>query len=158
MFRTIVRATLLTTAALTHAASAQAADLAKLVGHWSCKGNFSNGTPIAGELSIEADAPSGALIVHHDDVAPGAYHSLEVWMPNKSGSGFRAAISDKFSGMRWLESAGWSGNTLTWIRTENGVPAEQFAYEFKVETMQVQWSVAQSGAMKIGDTLSCSHA
>jgi hypothetical protein len=157
MFRTIVRATLLTTAALTHAASAQAADLAKLVGHWSCKGNFSNGTPIAGELSIEADAPSGALIVHHDDVAPGAYHSLEVWMPNKSGSGFRAAISDKFSGMRWLESAGWSGNTLTWIRTENGVPAEQFAYEFKADTMQVQWLVAQGGAMKIGDTLSCSH-
>ena len=158
MFRTIVRATLLTTAALTATATAQAADLAKFVGHWSCKGNFSNGTPIAGDLSIVADATSGALIVHHDDVAPGAYHSLEVWMPNKSGSGFRAAISDKFSGMRWLESAGWSGNTFTWVRTENGVPAEQFAYEFKADTMQVQWSVAQGGAMKIGDTLSCSHA
>jgi hypothetical protein len=158
MFRTIVRATLLTTAALTATATAQAADLAKFVGHWSCKGNFSNGTPIAGELSIEADARSGALIVHHDDVAPGAYHSIEVWMPNKSGSGFRAAISDKFSGMRWLESAGWSGNSLTWVRTENGVPAEQFAYEFKADTMQVQWSVARGGGMKTGDTLSCSHA
>src|ERR1700733_5774607 len=118
MFRMIVRATLLTTSALGAAASAHGADLAKFVGHWSCKGNFSNGTPIAGELSIEADAPSGALMVRHDDVAPGAYHSLEMWMPNKSGPGLRAAISDKFSGMRWLESSGWSGNILTWVRTE----------------------------------------
>jgi hypothetical protein len=157
MFRMSVRATLLT-AALTAAASAQGADLAKFVGHWSCKGNFSNGAPIAGELLIEADTPSGALIVHHDDVAPGAYHSLEVWMPNKSGAGFRSAISDKFSGMRWLESSGWSGNALTWVRNENGVPAEQFAYEFKADTMQVQWSVAHGGAMKVGDTLTCSHA
>jgi hypothetical protein len=155
MFRMIVRAAILTTAALTAAASAQAADLAKFVGHWSCKGNFSNGTPIAGELSIETDAPSGALIVHHDDVAPGAYHSLEVWMPNKSGTGFRAALSDKFSGMRWFESTGWAGSVLTWVRSENGAPVEQFAYEFKADTMQVQWSIAKDGAMKVGDTLSC---
>ena len=158
MFRMIFPAMLLTTAALTPAAPAQPADLAQFVGHWSCKGNFSNGTPIAGELSIEADAPSGALMVRHDDVAPGAYHSLEIWMPNKSGPGYRAAISDKFSGMRWLESSGWSGNTLTWVRTENGVPAEQFAYAFKADTMQVQWSVAQGRAMKVGDTLTCSRA
>jgi hypothetical protein len=158
MNRMIVCVTLLTMTVLTIAAPAQGADLAKFIGHWSCKGNFSNGTPIAGELSIEADTPSGALIVHHDDVAPGAYHSLEVWMPNKSGPGFRAAISDKFSGMRWLESAGWSGNALTWVRSENGAPAEQFAYEFNADTMQVQWSIAQGGAMKVGDTLNCRRA
>src|ERR1700733_2982175 len=120
MFRMIVRATLLTTSALAAAASAHGADLAKFVGHWSCKGNFSNGAPIAGELLIEPDAPSGALIVHHDDVAPGAYLSLHAGPADKSGPGFRAATSVKFSGMRWLESAGWSGNALTWVRTENG--------------------------------------
>jgi hypothetical protein len=157
MFKIVVNAAFLTTAVVMAAAPAQAADLAKFIGHWSCKGSFSNGTPIAGELSIEADAPSGALIVRHDDVAPGAYHALEVWMPNKAGAGFRAAISDKFSGMRWLESAGWVGNTLTWVRMENAAPAEQFAYEFKAETMQVQWSVVQGGAMKVGDTLTCSR-
>ena len=67
---------------------------------------------IAADLSITADAPSGALIVRHDDVAPGAFHALEVWMPNKSGSGLKAALSDKFSGMRWLESIGWIGKSL----------------------------------------------
>lgn len=158
MYRSVIRAALLTTAVLMVAAPAQGADLAKFIGHWSCKGSFSNGAPIAAELSIEADTSSGALIVHHDDVAPGAYHSLEMWMPDKSGPGLRAAISDKFSGMRWLESVGWSGNALTWVRMENGVPAEQFAYEFKADSLQVQWSAARGGAMKVGDTLACSRA
>jgi hypothetical protein len=158
MSKIMIRATLLSAVALTAAASADGADLAKFVGHWSCRGNFSNGAPIAGELSIAVDAPSGALIVHHDDVAPGAYHALEVWMPNKSGGGLKAAISDKYSGMRWLESMGWSGNALTWVRTENGAPVEQFAYEFKADILQVQWSVAKDGAMKVGDTLSCTRA
>jgi hypothetical protein len=157
MLRIIIHAMLLTTVALTAAAPAQATDLTKFIGHWSCKGNFTSGAPIAGELSIEADAASGALLVRHDDVAPGAYHSLEVWMPDKSGAGLRAAISDKFSGMRWLESAGWDGNALTWVRIENAAPAEQFAYEFKADTLQVEWSIVKGGAMKVGDTLRCSR-
>lgn len=158
MFQMTIRAVLLTTAVLTAAAPAQGADLAKFVGHWSCKGNFSNGAPIAAQLSIEMDTPSGALIVRHDDAAPGAYHSLEVWTPNKSGTGLRAALSDKFSGMRWLESMGWSGESLTWVRSENGAAVEQFAYEFKGDTMQVQWSLSRGGAMQVGDTLNCSRA
>lgn len=137
---------------------AHAAELDKFVGHWSCKGNFSSGAPIAAELSIEADARSGALIVHHDDLPPGGYHSLEVWMPNKSGAGLKAALTDKFSGMRWLESAGWVAGVLTFVRTENGVTAEQFAYEFNSDILKVQWSTAKDGAMKVGDTLSCSRA
>jgi hypothetical protein len=155
MLRIIVHSTLLLI--LAAAAPAQATDLNRFIGHWSCKGSFSNGAPIAGELSIEADALSGALLVRHDDAAPGAYHSLEVWMPDKTGAGLRAAISDKFSGMRWLEAAGWDGTALTWVRTENGAPAEQFAYEFKADTMQVEWSIARGGAMKVGDTLRCSR-
>jgi len=142
---------------LTAATSARGGDLEKFVGHWSCKGNFSNGAPIAAELSIEADTGSGALIVRHDDVPPGGYHSLEVWMPNKTGAGLRAALSDKFSGMRWFESTGWTGDVLMWVRTENGAPAEQFAYEFKASTLQVQWSIAKAGAMKVGDTITCNR-
>jgi hypothetical protein len=157
MFR-VAGAALLMTGVLVIAAPAQGTDLTKFIGHWSCKGTFSNGAPIAAELSIDADTPSGALIVRHDDLAPGAYHSLEVWMPNKSGAGLRAALSDKYSGMRWLESAGWSGNSLTWMRMENGAPAEQFVYRFEADAMQVQWSIAKDGAMKVGDTLLCSRA
>ena len=140
---------------LTAASSAQSATFADFIGHWSCKGNFSNGAPIAAELSIATDAPSGSLLVRHDDLPPGGYHSLEVWTANKSGGGFRAAIADKFSGMRWFESTGWTGDSLTWVRSADGVPAEQFAYQFKAKAMIVQWSIFKDGAMKVGDTITC---
>jgi hypothetical protein len=140
-----------------HSATAQEAGaLVRFVGNWSCKGNFtSNGAPIAADLSIQPDERSGALIVRHDDVPPGAYHALEIWMVNKTGSGARAAISDKYSGMRWFESPGWVGSILTWTRLENGIAAEQFVYEFKGGNMQVDWSTVRDGAMKLGDTILC---
>jgi hypothetical protein len=143
---------------LTACLPAQGADLAKLVGHWSCKGNFSNGKSIAARLLFEADAPSGALLVHHDDAPPGGYHSLEVWMADKSGPGLRASLADRFSGMRWFESSGWAGESLRWVRKENGEAAEQFVYELKGSSLQVQWSTAKNGAMKVGDTIACTRA
>ena len=134
--------------------------LGRLAGHWSCAGHFiSNNGPIAGELSMEVDAPTGALIVRHDDVAPGAYHALEVWTPNKTGPGLRAAISDRFSGMRWFEASGWSGDRLTWVRWEGTMAAEQFEYGLTgADEMRVDWSVARGGTMKLGDTLTCRRA
>jgi hypothetical protein len=36
-----------------------------------------------------------------------------------------------------------------------GIAAEQFAYEFKGESMQIDWSVAKGGDMKLGDTMLC---
>jgi hypothetical protein len=156
--RLLVRVMLAIVVLPTAAATANGAELAKFVGQWSCKGHFSNGTPIAADLSIQTDTAIGALIVRHDDVPPGGYHSLEVWMANASGTGLRAALSDKFSGMRWLESTGWVGNILTWVRMEQGVPVEQFTYEFMADTMQVQWSIAKGGAMRVGDTIVCSRA
>jgi hypothetical protein len=104
-----------------HAQAPSAGSLGGFAGHWLCNGHFeSNGAAIAGEISIETDERSGALVVHHDDVAPGAYHALKIWMPNKEGTGLRAAISDQYSGMRWFESPGWVGKTLTWTRWDHG--------------------------------------
>jgi hypothetical protein len=132
--------------------------LAQFIGNWSCKGNFAaNGAPIAADLKVQLDERSGAVIFHHDDVPPGAYHALEVWTLNKGGAGLRAALSDPYSGMRWFESPGWVGGALTLTRLENGMAAEQFVYEFKGEEMQVAWSAARGGTMKLGDTLVCRH-
>jgi hypothetical protein len=157
--RIIVSILLIVGLPLTPASAQDSGALAKFVGIWSCKGNFtSNGAPIAADLSIQPDERSGALIVRHDDVPPGAYHALEIWMVNKTGTGARAAVSDKYSGMRWFESPGWAGSILTWTRLENGIAAEQFAYEFKGGNMQVDWSIARNGAMKLGDTLLCRRA
>ena len=158
MIRFVV-AILLIVGLLSSATAQQSGALAKFVGTWSCHGHFtSNGAPIAADLSIQPDERSGALIVRHDDVPPGAYHALEIWMENKTGTGARATISDKYSGMRWFESQGLVGSLLTWTRLENGIAAEQFAYEFKGDKMQVDWSIVRNGAMKVGDTLLCRRA
>jgi hypothetical protein len=159
MPRVIVSALLIVGTALLPAYSQESNALAKFIGAWSCRGNFtSNGAPIAADLSIQLDERSGALILRHDDLPPGAYHALEIWMMNKEGGGARAAISDKHSGMRWFESPGWVGNAVKWTRFEGGIAAEQFAYEFRGDAMQVQWSIVRNGAMQLGDSLLCRRA
>jgi hypothetical protein len=155
MFR-MVMGLLLIGGAMTPALAQSGGPLEPFIGSWSCKGSFTaNGSPIAADLSVQLDRRSGALIIHHDDVPPGAYHALEVWSVNKGGAGVRAAISDSYSGMRWFESPGWAGGPLILTRLENGAAAEQFAYAFKGEVMQIDWSVARGGAMQLGDTISC---
>jgi hypothetical protein len=140
-------------------AQQQSGALGRFVGNWSCKGSFTgNGASIAADLSIQPDERSGALIVRHDDVPPNSYHALEIWTMNKTGTGARAAVSDKYSGMRWFESTGWVGSILTWTRLENGIAAEQFAYEFKGENMKVEWSIARNGKMTLGDAILCRRA
>jgi hypothetical protein len=130
--------------------------LEMFVGQWSCSGQFANGAPIAGEIAVKIDTLSGALIVHHDDAKPGAYHSLEVWSAGKTGAGFKASISDGFSGMRWFESKGWQGDTLTWVRADGTAGSEQFAYTLTAAgDLQIIWSVMRDGTMKVGDSLSC---
>lgn len=159
MLRVIVSILLIVGTAPIPANAQERNPLAKFIGAWTCKGNFTaNRAPIAAGLSIQLDEHSGALILRHDDLPPGPYHALEIWMPNKEGEGARAAIADKYSGMRWFESPGWVGNALTWTRLEGGIAAEQFAYEFKGDALQVQWSIARKGAMQLGDTLLCRRA
>lgn len=137
-------------------AAPASATLERFVGHWQCNGHFSNGTPIAGEIDAKFDALSGALVVHHDDAKPGAYHALEIWSVSKDGGQLKASISDGFSGMRWFESSGWQSDALTWVRADGKPGSEQFAYKILASgEMEVTWSVARDGAMKMGDTLSC---
>jgi hypothetical protein len=80
MYRIIINVVLLIGGSAFLPAPAQSGGpLARFAGNWSCKGNFtSNGAPIAADLAIQLDERSGALIIHHDDVPPGAYHALEV--------------------------------------------------------------------------------
>jgi hypothetical protein len=78
MIRIVVSILLMVGFPLTSTSAQESGALAKFIGNWSCKGNFtSNGAPITADLSIQDDERSGALIVRHDDVPPGAYHALE---------------------------------------------------------------------------------
>ncbi len=135
-------------------------DFQPLEGQWSCKGHFiSSGKPISSQLEFERDAGTGALIVRHDDRAPGRYHALELWSSGNAqeGSGLHAAIADGHGGMRWFDSAGWDGSTLTWTRRENDREVEQLAYRMNpFGSLSVDWSVSRDDSpMALGDTITC---
>lgn len=128
-----------------------------LEGEWRCEGHFvSSGKKLSSVIGIHMDAATGALVVRHDDRAPGVYHALEIWAANGGRSGFSAAIDDQHSGMRWLQSPGWQGTSLVWTRYEDGNAAEQFAYRILPSgLLNVDWSTSADGPMSLGDTLTC---
>ncbi len=127
-----------------------------LAGDWLCKGHFiKSGGPLNARLVIARDIGTGALVVHHDDLPPTTYKSLETWTMLADGS-FRAAVASA-GNMRWYVSPGWQGATLTWSRPEGAAPVEQFAYTLTGPgRLRVDWSIARDGgAMTLGDTIGC---
>lgn len=129
-----------------------------LVGGWTCKGHFiKSGNPLASRLAIVRDPGTLALVVHHDDLPPTTYKSLETWTMLADGS-FRAAVASA-GDMRWYSATGWQGDTLAWIRSEGAAPVEQFAYTLTGPgKMRVDWSIARGAApLTLGDTLECAR-
>jgi len=129
-----------------------------LEGSWHCEGYFvASGKPLSSDIDFKIDERSGALIVRHDDRAPGQYHALELWTGGNARSGFRATIVDSYNGSRWLESPGWNGPLLVWTRSVGGKAAEQFAYRMIAPAaLQIDWSVSRGNApLALGDRLNC---
>jgi hypothetical protein len=137
----------------------EAGSLRVFEGRWACAGTFASGKPIASTLSAAWDAPSQALVLHQDDRPPGAFHALELWGAH-GASGFRATISDAYSGIRWLDSPGWADDRLTWTRTEADRPAERFVFSRPRDgAFTIDWSRAdKTGALVPGDSLTCKPA
>ncbi|OAG76195.1 hypothetical protein Amal_01966 [Acetobacter malorum] len=130
--------------------------LPQIEGNWACEGYFiQNKRPISADISITPDVRSGALVLHHDDRAPGSYHSLEVWSASKDGS-LKSSVSDAY-GMRWFTSQGWDGRGLKLNRIEDGTVVEQFSYEFQdTNTLRIDWAVSRNGnRLTTGDTILC---
>lgn len=129
-----------------------------LIGTWSCSGHFiKSGAALASRLVVTRDAGTAALVIHHDDLPPTGYKSLETWTMLADGS-FRAAVASA-GNMRWYDAAGWQGDTLAWSRSEGGAPVEQFAYTLTGPgKMRVDWSIARGGGpLVLGDTLECAR-
>lgn len=129
-----------------------------LVGSWACRGHFiKSGSPLASRLAIERDPGTQALVVHHDDLPPTNYKSLETWTMLADGS-FRAAVASA-GNMRWYTATGWQGDTLAWTRSDGAAPVDQFAYILTGPgKMRVDWSISRGGGpLTLGDTLDCAR-
>jgi hypothetical protein len=132
------------------------------IGSWNCAGHFvSNGTPIASTIQAEWDERTQTLTIHHDDLAPHAYHAVETWGATRKPGRYHASIADRFSGVRWFSSEGWMDGTLMWSRLDEGREIERFVYIKKSDkAMSVNWLVARGAAteLTLGDTLDCTKA
>lgn len=155
-----VAAPLCTAATSSSAADPGASPFEYFVGHWDCAGHFAaNGAAIKSTIAFAWQESTQTLHVQHDDLAPNPYHAVEMWGVSKRAKEYRNTIGDSYSGIRWLTSPGWSGDSLVWTRSDQGKPAERFTYSRNSESqMTVEWFVAKSGAALIlGDSLDCTR-
>lgn len=135
--------------------------MAYFVGSWQCDGVFPRtGATISSTISFEADAKLGALIKHHDDTPPNAYHALEIWVYSANDHHYNAAIADNFGGVRQFTSPGWDGDRLTWTDDSNVTPAmksQRFVYERQSPSQfKLDWQTSRDGTTYlVGDTLTC---
>lgn len=141
------------------AADLGAAQFEYFGGHWDCAGHFAaNGASIKSTIAFAWQESTQTLHVQHDDLAPNQYHAVELWGP--AAKEYRNTIGDAYSGIRWLTSPGWSGDSLAWTRLDKDKPAERFTDVRKsASQMTVEWFVAKpSGQFVLGDSLDCTRA
>jgi len=136
-----------------------AAPLAYFSGAWKCAGHFAGGAAIASNLVFYWSAPAAAMIKHQDDVAPGAYHAVELWNV-ENAAGMHGLIADNSGGARPIVSLGWEGDVLTWVYLKDATRTERFVYaKLGSDRMRVDWLVSKGQApFQLGDTLTCDRA
>jgi hypothetical protein len=128
-------------------------------GQWACAGHFASGKSIASRMSFESALQGAGLIKHHDDLAPGSYHAVEVWrLPAKDGR-FDMVVLDNFGGARHFVSDGWHGAILIWTGDAQVNPAQRFVYtRLDAGRFRVDWQVSRDGKpFTMGDTLTCTR-
>ena len=106
---------------------------------------------------MQVDAPSGMFLVHHDDAAPMAYHSLEMWSVSSEDGGLSAVIGDLHSGLRVFASLPIEDGVVSFSRTEPDGRRDQFRYTLRgPDELKVDWSSARRGEqLRLGDSLRC---
>ena len=123
-------------------APSPAGSLAWFSGAGRCAGRFANGAPLASTIGFEWLAPATALIKHHDDVASGVYHAVELWTFEKP-AGLHGLIADGFSVGRQVVSLGWEGDVLTWVYVKDATRTERFVYTWLAPNqLRVDWQVS----------------
>lgn len=88
------------------------------------------------------------------------FHAAEFWGFDSVNKQFVAFVFDNFGGARRFTSAGWSGDTLTWLgegAKTNPASVERFVYKREgAREFVVSWEVKKGTIdWTIGDRLVC---
>lgn len=133
-----------------------AAGLTRYVGTWRCDGHFASGKPISANLKFEWVPKIHALLKLHDDISPGQYHAMEIWVSEKSGA-FSNTIIDSFSGKRNFRSTDIRDGVLRWVGDDSDVSIDRFEYVWiDADQFRLDWFVSKVRKdFVLGDTLLC---
>jgi hypothetical protein len=137
------------------------APLTYFLGAWQCSGSFpSSGKAIASTMRFESDLAGNAVVKHHDDLPPNAYHAIETWNYASADKRFNDAIADNYGGVRLFSTDGWHDGVLTWSSAAGVTPVQQFVYtRLSATSMRVDWQVSKDAThYTIGDTLTCTKS
>jgi hypothetical protein len=136
--------------------------LSEFAGHWVCSGHFEpSGKRIDATIDASWNAAANALSLRHDDIAPGKYHSVELWTSAGDDGRGSAAIADGFSGMRVFALSRSPADEIVLTRSgPDGKVIETFSYgPIAQGSFEITWRIVRkAGVLEIGDRVSCARA
>ncbi|WP_242929310.1 hypothetical protein [Pontibacter vulgaris] len=102
-------------------------------GNWTGEGKFSNGKPIAADLSFTPSLDSSWVEYRHIDKVPNTYKATSWWGLDAQSGEFVAYVFDNFGGHRKFTGDGWKNGklTLTFSQENKGAnpTLQHFIYE-----------------------------
>lgn len=134
----------------------------KMEGSWSCKGEFSNGKPIAADLDLTLSENGRLLHYKHIDHPPNKYRAIGQWSyfndVDKMIASHYMSFGDTanvsvYTGTEWTDTkltfSAEAFQTKLWA--EN-----RFTYEVQSkDKMKMLWEVNSKGTWKMGDYINC---
>lgn len=129
-------------------------------GRWSCEGKFSNGNPIAADVTFTPTLDNKWLIYEHQDRPPGRYKTHALWGYDPAAKGIVSAAADNGGGLRLFRAPGFDGTTLILERaalTDSVAHPERFTYRKGSDsTFRMTYEVRRgTSPWVMGDYIDC---
>ena len=131
-------------------------------GHWSCEGQFANGSPIAADITFEATLDSKFLSYAHVDRPPGRFKMTSFWGFDVAAKGLISAGADNGGGLRIFRAPGWNAGEVTFERASLGdslARRERFVYRMESDArFRMTYEIGVGTRWVMGDFLICTRS
>ena len=137
---------------------------ADVVGQWVCTGSFSDGRPLAADLSFAATMDGRTVRYVHRDRSPNRFVQEAMWGPDIAN---HQLVSVAFMGSAetltpaLFVSTKWSARSVILESrplTSPPFATNRFTYTLEaLNTLRVVWEVLRDGKWSVGDELRCTR-
>jgi len=135
-----------------------------VAGHWECTGAFSDGRPVAADLTFTLQPDTRMLDFVHRDRAPNQFIGHWLWGTDQKNN---QIVSLGFVGTQtvqlpaFLVGRSWTSRSLTLEAQTLASPLSapnRFTYSIDGASLNVLWEVQRDGVYTVGDRLKCKRA